>query len=161
VNALAGGARSVVSIDSSESALALLRKNVEANGLDDGRLDAVEGDVFTLLRAYRDGRRSFDLIVLDPPKFAPTTTHVEKASRAYKDINLLALKLLRPNGLLFTSSCSGGVSEELFAKIVAGAAIDAGADARIVARLSQGADHPVGIHFPEGSYLKGLLLRKA
>ena len=121
--------------------------------------ECIEGDVFQLLRKLRDRARSFDLIVLDPPKFAPTAAHAEKASRAYKDINLLAFKLLRPGGLLFTFSCSGGVSRELFQKIVAGAALDAGVDAQIVEHLSAGADHPVALNFPEGDYLKGLICR--
>jgi 23S rRNA (cytosine1962-C5)-methyltransferase len=116
--------------------------------------------VFAELRKLRDKAQSFDLIVLDPPKFAPTARHVVKAARAYKDINLLALKLLRPGGLLATFSCSGGVSAELFQKIVAGAALDAAADAAIVGRFSPGPDHPVALSFPEGDYLKGLLVHK-
>jgi 23S rRNA (cytosine1962-C5)-methyltransferase len=112
------------------------------------------------LRKLRDGGRAFDLIVLDPPKFAPTAAHAERAARAYKDINLLALKLLRPAGLLATFSCSGGVSPELFQKIVAGAAADAGADVRLLERLQADDDHPVTLAFPEGEYLKGLVLEK-
>ena len=108
----------------------------------------------------RNAGATFDLIVLDPPKFAPTAAHAERAARAYKDINLLALKLLAPGGLLATFSCSGGVSADLFQKIVAGAALDAKADAQIVRRLGASADHPVALNFPEGDYLKGLLLRK-
>ena len=130
------------------------------SGLDGARAEWLEADVFAALRTLRDQRRSFDLVVLDPPKFAPTAAHAEKASRAYKDINLLALKLLRPGGLLATFSCSGGVSPELFQKIIAGAATDAGADARLVARLQADADHPVTLAFPEGEYLKGLVLEK-
>jgi 23S rRNA (cytosine1962-C5)-methyltransferase len=107
----------------------------------------------------RDRARSFDLIILDPPKFAPTTAQVERAARGYKDINLLAFKLLAPGGLLATFSCSGGVSSELFQKIVAGAALDAGVEAQIVERLSQDNDHPVALNFPEGEYLKGLVVR--
>jgi 23S rRNA (cytosine1962-C5)-methyltransferase len=113
--------------------------------------------VFEFLRGRRDRAEKFDLIVLDPPKFAPTAGHAEKAARAYKDINLLAFKLLKPGGYLFTFSCSGGVSAELFQKIVAGAALDAGVDAKIIDRLHQGEDHPVGLNFPEGAYLKGLI----
>jgi 23S rRNA (cytosine1962-C5)-methyltransferase len=112
-----------------------------------------------MLRLYRDQGRSFDLIVLDPPKFAPTRRHVERASRAYKDINLLALKLLRPAGILFTFSCSGGVDGALFQKIVFGASVDAGREVQIVERLSQGPDHPVLLSFPESAYLKGLVCR--
>ena len=113
------------------------------------------------MRQLRDTGAAFDLIVLDPPKFAPTAAHVERAARAYKDINLWALKLLAPGGLLATFSCSGGISAELFQKIVAGAAIDANADAAIIGKLAASADHPVALNFPEGEYLKGLLIRKS
>lgn len=157
VNALVGGAANVTAIDSSGPALELLKHNVALNGLPGA--ECIEGDVFQLLRKLRDQARSFDLIVLDPPKFAPTAAHAEKASRAYKDINLLAFKLLRAGGLLVTFSCSGGVSRDLFQKIVAGAALDAGVDAQIVEQLSPGADHPVALNFPEGDYLKGLVCR--
>jgi 23S rRNA (cytosine1962-C5)-methyltransferase len=160
VAALAGGARSVLAVDSSADALAQARENVALNRLDAARCAWRDADVFAELRKLRDSARSFDLIVLDPPKFAPTARHVEKAARAYKDINLLALKLLRPGGLLATFSCSGGMSPELFQKIVAGAALDAAADAAIVGRFAPGADHPVALNFPEGDYLKGLLVRK-
>ena len=159
VNALIGGATAVTAIDSSGPALGLLARNVELNQLP--RAESIEGDVFQLLRKLRDQARSFDLIVLDPPKFAPTSAHADKAARAYKDINLLAFKLLRPGGLLFTFSCSGGVARELFQKIVAGAALDAGVDAQIVEQLSAGADHPVALNFPEGEYLKGFICRVA
>ena len=159
VNALAGGAASVTAVDSSGPALELLKRNVALNKLP--AAECIEGDVFQLLRKMRDQARSFDLIVLDPPKFAPTAAHAEKASRAYKDINLLAFKLLRAGGLLFTFSCSGGVSRDLFQKIVAGAAVDAQVDAQIVGHLSAGADHPVALNFPEGEYLKGLICRVA
>lgn len=161
LNALQGGATAVVALDSSAPSLALARRNAQLNGLDDGRLETLEGDAFTLLRRFRDSRRSFDLIVLDPPKFAPTAARVDKATRAYKDINLLAFKLLRPGGLLLTFSCSGGVDAALFQKIVAGAALDAGVDATILAPLAQAGDHPVALAFPEGAYLKGLLCRVA
>ena len=117
--------------------------------------------MFTELRRLRDAGATFDMIVLDPPKFAPTAAHAERAARAYKDINLLAFKLLTAGGLLATFSCSGGISAELFQKIVAGAALDAKADAQIIAHLHASADHPVALNFPEGDYLKGLLLRKA
>jgi 23S rRNA (cytosine1962-C5)-methyltransferase len=161
VNALAGGAKSVLSIDSSADALALCRENVTLNQLDETRHTALEGDVFQLLRKFRDENRSFDMIILDPPKFAPTAAQAERAARGYKDINLLAFKLLRPGGLLVTFSCSGGVDAGLFQKIVAGSALDAGVDAQIVSHLSQGPDHPVALHFPEGAYLKGLICYKA
>jgi 23S rRNA (cytosine1962-C5)-methyltransferase len=160
VAALAGGARSVLSIDSSAAALELGRQNVAGNNSETSRAEWRDGDVFAELRKLRDAARNFDLIVLDPPKFAPTASHAEKASRAYKDINLLALKLLRPGGLLATFSCSGGVSAELFQKIVAGAALDAGTRAVIVGRMGPSSDHPVALDFPEGDYLKGLLVRK-
>lgn len=157
VNALAGGAKSVLSIDSSADALGLCKENIALNNLDAGRQTSVEGDVFQLLRRLRDERRSFDMVILDPPKFAPTAAQAERAARGYKDINLLAFKLLRPGGTLVTFSCSGGIDADLFQKIVAGAALDAGVEAQIVEHLSQGADHPVALHFPEGAYLKGLI----
>ncbi len=161
LNALAGGAASVLALDSSGDALALARRQAALNGLDDGRFDILEGDAFSQLRRFRDSRRSFDLIVLDPPKFAPTAAHVDKATRAYKDINLLSFKLLRPGGLLLTFSCSGGLDAPLFQKVVAAAALDAGVEARILAHLSQAGDHPVDLAFPEGAYLKGLICRVA
>jgi len=157
--ALRGGAKSVLSIDSSQEALQLAQRNVQLNGLDSARAEWQCADVFEALRKLRDQNRKFDLIVLDPPKFAPTAAFAEKAARAYKDINLLGFKLLRPGGLLFTYSCSGGISDELFQKIVAGAALDAGIDAQIVKKLNAAPDHPVLLSFPEGAYLKGLLLR--
>ncbi len=116
-------------------------------------------DVFQLLRRYRDEGRRFDLIVLDPPKFAETRALVQRAARGYKDINLLAFKLLAPGGLLFTFSCSGAIDAPLFQKIVADAALDAGRPAQVVGHMSQPADHPVALPFPEAAYLKGLLCR--
>ena len=159
--ALRGGAKSVLSIDASEEALQLAQRNVELNGLDSSRTEWQCADVFAALRKLRDQGRSFDLIILDPPKFAPTAAFAEKAARGYKDINLLGFKLLRPGGLLFTYSCSGGISEDLFQKIIAGAALDAGVDAQIVRKLHAAADHPVLLSFPEGAYLKGLVVRVA
>ncbi len=161
VSALMGGAKSVLSIDSSGPSLTMAARNLHLNSLDEARAEWLEADVFQALRKLRDQARTFDLVILDPPKFAPTAHHAEKAARAYKDINLLGLKLLRPGGYLMTFSCSGGISAELFQKIVAGAALDAGVDAQILRRLNPGIDHPVAIHFPEGDYLKGLLLRRA
>jgi 23S rRNA (cytosine1962-C5)-methyltransferase len=158
-NLLAGGARHVTAIDGSADALSLARFNVEANGLDPSRVDFITDDVFKRLRTLRDQARQFDLIVLDPPKFAPTAAFAEKAARGYKDINLLALKLLKPGGLLFTFSCSGGINRDLFQKIVAGAAADAGVDARIVHQLAASADHPIATAFPEGEYLKGFVVQ--
>lgn len=160
LSALAGGARTVLSIDSSSSALELARRNLAQNGLDPGRAEWLEADVFRALRRLREQGRQFDLIVLDPPKFAPTPKDAERAARGYKDINLNALKLLRPGGLLATFSCSGGVSPELFQKIVAGAAADAGASLVLRQRFCAAPDHPVLIEFPEGEYLKGLLLER-
>lgn len=159
INAVSGGARSVVAIDSSCPALDLAQKNLAANKLDS--VQWLEGDVFQVLRTFRAQGRRFDLIVLDPPKFAPTAALISKAARAYKDINLLAFKLLRPGGLLATFSCSGAVSSELFQKIVAGAALDAGVSAQIIKHLHAATDHPVALEFPEGEYLKGLLCRVA
>jgi len=159
--ALRNGAQSVLSIDASEEALELARRNVELNGLDASRAEWQCADVFAALRKLRDQNRKFDLIVLDPPKFAPTAAFAEKAARGYKDINLLGFKLLRPGGLLFTYSCSGGISEDLFQKIIAGAALDAQVDACIVHKLHAAADHPVLLSFPEGAYLKGLVVRVA
>jgi 23S rRNA (cytosine1962-C5)-methyltransferase len=157
VNALAGGAKSVVSVDSSGDALTLAKENITLNDLHADKATFMEGDVFQLLRKFRDENRSFDMIILDPPKFAPTAAQAERAARAYKDVNLLAFKLLRAGGILVTFSCSGGVDAGLFQKIIAGAALDAGVEAQIVEHLSQGADHPVNLHFPEGAYLKGLI----
>ncbi len=159
--ALRGGAKSVLSIDSSEEALQLAQRNVELNKLDGSRAEWQCADVFTALRKLRDQNRKFDLIILDPPKFAPTAAFAEKAARGYKDINLLGFKLLRPGGLLATYSCSGGISDDLFQKIIAGAALDAGVDAQIVYKLHAAPDHPVLLSFPEGAYLKGLVLRVA
>ena len=160
LQALAGGAKSVLSIDSSGPALAQARANLALNPhLPAERAEWQEADVFQALRDFRKAGRSFDLIVLDPPKFAPSAAHADRAARAYKDINILGFRLLRPGGLLMTYSCSGGIGLELFQKIVAGAAVDAEREARIVRRLSGTADHPVALNFPEGEYLKGLLVQ--
>ncbi|TCW81263.1 23S rRNA (cytosine(1962)-C(5))-methyltransferase RlmI [Burkholderia sp. SRS-46] len=157
--ALKGGAKRVVSIDSSGDALALAQQNVTANGFDAQRATWLDADAFKTLRRLVDEGERFDLIVLDPPKFAPTRDSVDRAARAYKDINLSGFKLLRPGGLLFTYSCSGAIDMDLFQKIVAGAAADAKVDARILKRLGAGVDHPLLSAFPEGEYLKGLLLQ--
>ena len=151
------GATSITSIDSSGPALELARRNGTLNGVDVGEL--IEGDAFTLLRTQRDRARQYDLILLDPPKLANTESQVDKASRAYKDLNLLAVKLLAPGGMLLTWSCSGAMGMELFQKVVAGAALDAGRTVRIVDRLHQPGDHPVPLAFPEAEYLKGLVLQ--
>jgi len=160
IAALAGGAKSVVAVESSKDAIQIAKENLAANPLDAAKIEFLQADVFSYLRTLRDKNRKFGLIVLDPPKFAPTAAQVQKAARAYKDINLWALKLLAPGGLLATFSCSGGVSAELFQSIVAGAALDAGAEAKIIERFGAAADHPVATEFPEGEYLKGLLLLK-
>jgi 23S rRNA (cytosine1962-C5)-methyltransferase len=158
--AAAGGARRVLAVESSVPALDVARDNLAANALDASKREFVKADVFSHLRLLRDQGARFGLVVLDPPKFAPTAAQARNAARAYKDVNLLAFKLLAPGGLLATFSCSGGVSAELFQSIIAGAALDAGADAQIIERFHAAADHPVALEFPEGDYLKGLLLLK-
>jgi 23S rRNA (cytosine1962-C5)-methyltransferase len=158
--ALRGGATGALSIDSSGPALELARHNQALNGLQDADCRWLEDNVFDALkRLLADGER-FDLIVLDPPKFAPSSHHVDRAARAYKEINLKALRLLNPGGLLFTFSCSGAIDVDLFQKIVAGAVFDAGVDAQMLRRLQAGADHPVLMTHPEGEYLKGLMLAR-
>lgn len=160
IAALAGGAERVVSVDSSAPALERAKAHVALNGFDMARAEFADADVNAYLReALKRGDR-FDAIVLDPPKFAPTAAHADRASRAYKDINRLALKLLAPGGLLLTFSCSGGIGAELFHKIVAGAGLDAEVDGAILARLEAACDHPTTITFPEGEYLKGLVVLK-
>lgn len=160
LQALAGGAASVLSIDSSGPALAQGQANLALNPqLPSDRAQWQEADVFQALRDFRKAGRTFDLIVLDPPKFAPSAAHAERAAKAYKDINILGFRLLRPGGFLMTYSCSGGVGLEMFQKIIADSALDAGRNARIVRRLSGAADHPVALNFPEGEYLKGLLVQ--
>ena len=154
-----GGAESVTSVDSSGEALALARENADRNGFDGQSLSWVEADVFDFLRRERESGRRYDLIVLDPPKFASSHYHVERAARAYKDISLNGLKLLSPGGHLLTFSCSGAVSRELFQKIIAGAVQDAAVDAWLAGWLGAGADHPLLMTYPEGEYLKGLHLR--
>ncbi|MGH8766418.1 MAG: class I SAM-dependent rRNA methyltransferase [Burkholderiales bacterium] len=158
VAALAGGATGVTAVESSAPALEVAKENVAANGVDASKIVFEQADVFAFQRGLRDRGRAFDLVILDPPKFAPTAAQVKNAARAYKDINLMALKLLKPGGLLATFSCSGGVSAELFQSIVAGAAADAGVEAKILERFGAAADHPVALEFPEGDYLKGLLV---
>lgn len=160
VAALTGGAAHVTSIDSSGPALTQARANVALNGLDEQRCEFLDADVNASLRRFADEGRRFDAIILDPPKFAPTVTHAERAARAYKDINRLAFKLLEPGGVLFTFSCSGGIGVELFHKIVASAGLDAGVDGAILQRLGGACDHPTGLAFPEGEYLKGLVVMR-
>ena len=160
VAALNGGASHVTGIDSSAPSLARACAHVERNGFEASRHTALDADVNRSLRDMMESGQRFDAIVLDPPKFAPTAAHAERAARAYKDINRLALMLLEPGGALFTYSCSGGISPDLFHKIVAGAGIDAGVDATILHRLQEPPDHPSTLLFPEGQYLKGLALLK-
>jgi 23S rRNA (cytosine1962-C5)-methyltransferase len=160
MNALLGQASTACLVDSSGIALEGARKNIELNNLRLENVTFVDEDVFKYLRTLRDRAEYYDLIILDPPKFAPTVSQAERAARAYKDVNLLALKLLNPGGYLMTFSCSGGVSEELFQRIVAGAALEADVGAKIIKRLHQAADHPVALNFPEGAYLKGFLIQK-
>jgi 23S rRNA (cytosine1962-C5)-methyltransferase len=160
VAALAGGADEVVSVDSSGPALARASAHIALNGFDAARHTALDADVNGTLRQYLQQGRSFDAIVLDPPKFAPSAAHAERAARAYKDINRLAFKLLAPGGLLLTFSCSGGISADLFHKIVAGAGLDAPVDGYLLERLEAASDHPTTLTFPEGEYLKGLVVLK-
>jgi 23S rRNA (cytosine1962-C5)-methyltransferase len=160
VAALAGGAQEVLSVDSSAPALARAQAHVALNGFEAARHQAVDADVNETLRRFVREGRTFDAIVLDPPKFAPSAAHAERAARAYKDINRLAFKLLAPGGLLLTFSCSGGIGAELFHKIVAGAGLDAEVDGMILSRLEAAPDHPMTICFPEGEYLKGLAILK-
>jgi 23S rRNA (cytosine1962-C5)-methyltransferase len=159
VRAAGAGAAAVTLVESSASALGLARRNVAANVPEHRAVDYVEGDAFSVLRGFRAQGRRFDVIVLDPPKFARSEREVKRAGRAYKDVNLLALQLLRPGGVLFTFSCSAAVSADLFQKIVFGAAVDAKREVQLFGRLAQGADHPVALTFPEGAYLKGLICR--
>ncbi len=156
--ARAGGARRVTQVDISGDALALARKNEQLT-FGDQQAEYVEADVFGFLRKCRDAGRKFDLIVLDPPKFAATQAQLMKAARGYKDINLLAMKLLKPNGVIATFSCSGAMTGELFDKVLAEASRDAGREFQVLTRTRQAADHPVGLAFPEGFYLKGVILR--
>lgn len=157
--ARACGAAKVVQVDVSSDALALAKRNEELVHLCGTAMEYVEADVFEYLRKCRDEGRTFDMVVLDPPKFASSRGQLMKASRGYKDINLIAMKLLRPHGMLATFSCSGAMDATLFDKITAEAAVDAQRDFQVVARTQQAADHPVAVSFPEGRYLKGLVLR--
>jgi 23S rRNA (cytosine1962-C5)-methyltransferase len=158
--ARACGAASVTQVDVSSDALALARRNEELQHMCGTKMEYVEADVFKYLRSCRDAGRTFDMIILDPPKFAETKSQVMRAARGYKDINLLAMKLLRPGGTLATFSCSGAMTPDLFDKILAEAAEDAGRGFQVVAKTRQGADHPVALSFPEGHYLKGVILRE-
>ncbi len=160
VAALAGGADAVTSVDSSAPALARAEAHVALNGFDAARHHVLDADVNQTLRQELEAGHRYDAIVLDPPKFAPSAAHAERAARAYKDINRLAFMLLEPGGMLFTFSCSGGISADLFHKIVAGAGLDAGIDGLVYAHLGAAPDHPMTVTFPEGEYLKGLVVIK-
>ncbi len=159
VYALSSGAKRVVHVDSSKDALEMAKANVELNGFPVRDENFVAGDVFEVLRKWRQEGRLFDLIILDPPKFAHSKEQVDDAVRGYKDINLMAMGLLRPGGILFTFSCSGLVPPELFQKAVFWAALDAGREVQVIGKMSQAKDHPFSLNFPEGEYLKGLILR--
>lgn len=160
VAGLAGGAAHITSIDSSGAAIARAQAHVALNGFEASRATFMDADVNGSLRQFLKDGRSFDAIILDPPKFAPSAAHADRAARAYKDINRLAFKLLEPGGVLFTYSCSGGIGAELFHKIVASAGTDAGVDGYISERMEGAPDHPMTINFPEGEYLKGLVVMK-
>ena len=159
ISALANGAKTLINIDTSADALKIAEDNARLNQLDPGKMENITGDVFKVLRTFRDANRLFDVIILDPPKFAESASQIEKAARGYKDINLLAMKLLKPGGLLFTFSCSGHMVPELFRKVVSDAAIDAERRVEMVRTLQQASDHPVLLNFPESFYLKGLVCR--
>lgn len=161
LEALGNGARSVTLVDESSDALALAEKHLVGNGFSDRGVEFIQGDVFKVLREMRDRGRSFDVVILDPPKFAPTASLAQRAARGYKDINLLGFKLLKPGGFLATFSCSGGISRDFFLKILSGAALDAGVNARIQLHMGQSADHSASLSFPEGTYLKGFGLHVA
>jgi 23S rRNA (cytosine1962-C5)-methyltransferase len=154
-----GGSSRVTHVESSPELLELARSNTLLNGLDTERVEYRDGNVFQVLRQYREEGRRFDLVILDPPRFIDSMQHLEPGGRGYKDINLLAFKILRPGGFLFTFSCSGLMVPDLFQKIVADAALDAGRDAKIIRRMGLSADHPTALSFPEGGYLKGFLIR--
>lgn len=158
VYAADAGAEAITAIDSSADALALARQNLSRNNVL-VPVQQIDGNVFSELRRFRAEERQWDVIILDPPKFAANATQVDAACRGYKDINLLAMQLLRPGGLLVTFSCSGLISADLFQKVVWGASVDARRDVQIIERLGQGADHPVLLTFPESDYLKGLVCR--
>ncbi|MDD4644964.1 MAG: class I SAM-dependent rRNA methyltransferase, partial [Bacteroidales bacterium] len=157
VAALAGGASHVTLLDSSRPALERAQSNIRLNGIATERYSLMEADVFQAIRKFRAENRQFDLIILDPPKFVESRNQIDKGARAYKDINMIAMQLLKPGGLLFTFSCSGHMEDALFQKIVADAAIDAHRELKILRWLSQAPDHPVIASFPEGKYLKGLM----
>ncbi|MBI5417486.1 class I SAM-dependent rRNA methyltransferase [Candidatus Poribacteria bacterium] len=158
INAMGEGASSTICIDSSSFALNMAKENFLLNSISKN-VDIVEGNVFDILRKYRDSRKFFDMIILDPPKLAPTKAHKEQAARAYKDMNLLAMKLLNADGILATFSCSGGIDTNYFKEILLWASIDADREVQIIESLSASSDHPIRLSFPESEYLKGFILR--
>jgi 23S rRNA (cytosine1962-C5)-methyltransferase len=157
VYAAAAGASQITNLDTSAEVLAAARRNLALNGYERPDDAYLQGDAFHVLRAFRDQARSFDVVILDPPKFAFSRAQLEAATRGYKDINLLGMRLLRPGGYLCTFSCSGLVDEDLFQKVLFGASVDARRNVRILERLGQGPDHPVLLTFPEAAYLKGFI----
>ena len=160
VAAMRGGAMDVINVDESQPALDIARKNLELNGFATTNEQFVRADVFKYLRELRQAQQTFDLVILDPPKFVNSSSQIDKACRGYKDLNILGMQLLKPGGLLATFSCSGLISRDLFQKVVFGASLDAGSEMQIIKHLSQAEDHPTLLTFPESLYLKGLLLRK-
>jgi 23S rRNA (cytosine1962-C5)-methyltransferase len=159
VYAAAHSAHTITNIDSSIEALTLAEQNMALNDMERPSDEYIAGDAFEILRYYRDENRTFDMVILDPPKFANSQRDVDHACRGYKDLNWLALRLLRPGGLLATFSCSGLITADLFQKVVFGAAVDAQRDVQIIQQLAQASDHPILLAFPESAYLKGLLCR--
>ena len=159
LNSLKKGAAHVTSVDSSALAIETLKHNLELNGLDPARQESIQSDVNKQLRVFKEEGKKFDIIVLDPPKYAPSRSALDRAARAYKDLNRLGMLLLEKGGLLATYSCSGAVDMETFKQIIAWAALDAGREVQILKQFNQPEDHPVRVSFPEGEYLKGLLLR--
>jgi 23S rRNA (cytosine1962-C5)-methyltransferase len=159
VYAAHAGAKQIMNVDSSERALQMAERNMRRNGFGDREDVYAAADVFEIMRSYRDNNWKFDVVILDPPKFAHSKRQVEKATQGYKDINLLGMKLIKPGGVLISFSCSGAVSPDLFQKVLFGAAVDAGRHVQIIERLSQGADHPILLTYPESEYLKGLVCR--
>jgi len=159
ISALTAGASHVTSVDSSRPALDILQRNLQLNSLQDNQHKTEEGRVANLLRDWQKQDRLVDIVILDPPKFAEHKSQVMKASRAYKDLALQAVKLIRPGGLLITFSCSGGIDLKLFQKITADALLDARREGEVIQYLHQSADHPIALAFPESQYLKGLVCR--
>lgn len=159
VYAAFAGASRIINVDSSEHSLQLAERNMRRNGFGDREDAYVSADVFEILRAYQEQRWRFDVLILDPPKFAHSKSQLDKATRGYKDINMLGMKLIKPGGVLISFSCSGAINSDLFQKVLFGAAVDAGRHVQIIERLAQGADHPVLLTAPESEYLKGFVCR--